>query len=563
MLQFDPIEKLADWFLHLTGHGGWYLLSIFMLGVTVLISVIPFFYSGEISPLKKIHPFVEKEGWYLFCVGLTILICKLPLLILHQCNPDESEWIAGAITLAKDARFWFSLDGTTSGPINFLPLLLAKLITGHLGYATAKLINFLFWILITWFTYGILKSFSKKEIARIAVLPFVLFYCLIVRQFDFGYYQSEVISMFLITGAIYLFFIYKNGSEKHLRHLIVAALLLGCIPYAKLQAVPVALFLGGWFLYQERKNGKWILVAAIFPTILCCAYLWSNHFTDDFVHSYLQNNLKYNDQNLRGIQSNSFLKSLVQFPDWSFQFRNLGLYLWIGMLTAIGILLVLYKRFREILRSNQTNLIFLSALLLISFYSVIAPKNHFHHYFLLLFIPLELFLGFTFILLLRSGENEGWKKITGLLFILLTCSSNLLQYNHFFFSMKHQAKSETSDLFTNYIRAHDKKGDQLAIWGWEPHFNVETELPQGVRDGHSYYAITSKDPYFLERFAGDLNRNLPQFFLDATGPGNFFFKKHYLYMHENFPAVNDVVLNHYELVLEKDSMRLYVLKQPL
>src|SRR4051812_48242905 len=38
-------------------------------------------------------------------------------------NPDESQFVAGAITLTKDPVFWRSVDGTTSGPLNFYVLL--------------------------------------------------------------------------------------------------------------------------------------------------------------------------------------------------------------------------------------------------------------------------------------------------------------------------------------------------------------------------------------------------------------------------------------------------------
>ena len=556
-MNFDYVEKLASGILHLTGHGGWYCISVFLLGFFVLFSIIPFF--GLIES-ERWRSFTGNEGWYLFFLATIILACKLPTLILHQCNPDESEWIAGAITLAKDLRFWHSVDGTTSGPLLFIPLLVVKLLTGHLGYASAKLVNLICWFFIYRLAYGIFSYYTGKELARIVLLPMILFYCLLVHHFDFSYYQSEVLPVLLITTALYFYTRFRNGNHPRLKHLMIAVFLIGCIPFAKLQLVPVAFFIGTWMLIENFRNyAKWIIPAALLPAVLCFIYLIATNLGGDFYHSYIQNNFNYSNQNLYGVRSNSFLKSIIQFPDWAFQLRHLGLYIWISLLAPAAMIVFISRKKYDLFKSQRSGFLFFSLLLLISFYSVIAPRNHFHHYFIVLFIPLGLMSGYSLIILLRSLTSIGEKRIAVILFILLTCSSNLLQYNHFFYSMKHPDRSAESELFVNFIRAHPVKGDRLAIWGWEPHYNVETELPQGVRDAHTYYAIMSDDPYFLHRYAADLNRNLPRYFLDATGPGNFFFKEN-KFRHENYPEVNAIIADKYSLVLEQDSTRLYRLK---
>src|SRR5215207_2009845 len=50
-------------------------------------------------------------------IFLFLLAWRWPfLLVAGEFNPDESQLIAGAITLAHDPVFWRSVDGTTSGP---------------------------------------------------------------------------------------------------------------------------------------------------------------------------------------------------------------------------------------------------------------------------------------------------------------------------------------------------------------------------------------------------------------------------------------------------------------
>ena len=51
---------------------------------------------------------------------LFLLAWRWPFLLqASEYNPDESQLLAGALTLTRDPVFWRSVDGTTSGPLNF------------------------------------------------------------------------------------------------------------------------------------------------------------------------------------------------------------------------------------------------------------------------------------------------------------------------------------------------------------------------------------------------------------------------------------------------------------
>src|SRR3954466_15833933 len=64
-------------------------------------------------------------GWRWWALAAAVLICfRWPMLwVRHELNVDESQLIAGAITLRHDPVFWRSVDGGTAGPIDFYPLL--------------------------------------------------------------------------------------------------------------------------------------------------------------------------------------------------------------------------------------------------------------------------------------------------------------------------------------------------------------------------------------------------------------------------------------------------------
>ena len=79
--------------------------------------------------------------WWLVLAG-ALLAFRWPLLWApHQQNPDESQLIAGAITLRHDPVFWRSVDGVTAGPLDYYPLLPAAWGDGVASYAIARLIG--------------------------------------------------------------------------------------------------------------------------------------------------------------------------------------------------------------------------------------------------------------------------------------------------------------------------------------------------------------------------------------------------------------------------------------
>jgi len=50
---------------------------------------------------------------------LALIAFRWPVLLHNRQlgDPDESQLIAGALTLQHDPRFWESVDGTTHGPL--------------------------------------------------------------------------------------------------------------------------------------------------------------------------------------------------------------------------------------------------------------------------------------------------------------------------------------------------------------------------------------------------------------------------------------------------------------
>src|SRR5437764_13920847 len=98
--------------------------------------------------------FPRTQGWWqhpiIFSVAMLIVLLafRWPLIFDNRQypDPDESQFIAGALTLRHDPVFWLSVHGTTHGPLVQWPLLLASFVR-RLDFTTARTIStLLVWI---------------------------------------------------------------------------------------------------------------------------------------------------------------------------------------------------------------------------------------------------------------------------------------------------------------------------------------------------------------------------------------------------------------------------------
>ena len=110
------------------------------------------------SQLAKPLNFILGSGFYCFLLGFSVLLFRWPTFSLMECDPDESQAIAGAMRLAQDPVFWRSIDGTTHGPLLYYPLLLPKMIGLNIDYGAARLVGLLAEMASVLFLYASLRT---------------------------------------------------------------------------------------------------------------------------------------------------------------------------------------------------------------------------------------------------------------------------------------------------------------------------------------------------------------------------------------------------------------------
>lgn len=529
---------------------------------------------GPHTPERDDHP--ARGDWrYALLLFVVLLGWRWPPLFgIRDLNPDESWMLAGALTLRHDPVFWRSVDGITSGPLNFYALLPLNLLGVPLDYFGARLTGLLMVGGALAATYAMLRSAYGTTIARFAVLPGLAFFAG-ATDADFIHYSSEHPSILLSCVAMWLLWAYRPRADSPPGSVswpwLAGGAVTGLLPWAKLQSGPLgaALALWGAWLAWSNFDQPWrarvaqiakLAAATLAPSLAFVLLLLAVGVFPDFYKSYVLDNLTYVAQG---------------FEVWGVidQLKRMSLFTWHYPACLIGPLtFVLLSAFITAVRGTKPSALYVFSLLLtgVACYVVLAPGRGFHHYLLYSVMPLAAWAGAAFgDLLLQARARSRWlAAATAVAFFGLTFAYPLLTRHErvavpwIFGKFLEYWRHPHDDVGLTLLR-YRRAGDTLAIWGWYGHAYVQSQLPQATREAESEHQLREwplRDSYFRPQYMADLRRNQPALFVDATGPGAFFFEDRARFSHETFGELNDYVTANYQLVLDAGHARIYVRK---
>jgi hypothetical protein len=508
--------------------------------------------------------------------GVALLLVLLawrwpPLFGAHEFNPDESQLIAGAITLKQDPVFWRSVDGTTSGPLNFFALLPVNALGIPLDYFAARLSG----LLMVWGTllalYGLLRCEHAPGVALVGLSPGLAMFAT-VTDGDFIHYSSEHLSILLMTLSAWLLWrCHRKAVSGRAFDWIpwtMAGLFMGMLPWAKLQSSPVAATLALWgtWLALNRTDLAWaarirevakLAGASLFTSLAFFASILAFDLWEHFYTCYIENNLIYasSDFTIKGSILKLNALSAVTGSMHAFALAPLAF-------AGLWLFLVLLRP-----QSPSPLLWPALGLLAVSLVIVVAPRQGFHHYLLYVIPTLTLFGALIFGELWRMFANRDRQLVLGLALALL--GSGALIANRVRIPpipVLGELERSWNEPFSDQgrlIRSYKRPGDRIAVWGWDSQVYVEARLAQGTRESHStrqLWTSAQRDTYYRPRYMADLAANLPAFFVDATGPRAFFFDERDRWRHETFPELKRFVAEHYVLVEDFRRSRVYIRK---
>jgi len=516
------------------------------------------------------HPLV-----FVALLFVTIFAFRWPLIFDNRelNNPDESQMLAGAIALQHDPVFWRSVDGNTTGPLDQWPLAMLGALGVRLDYTNARLLALALAASTLAFTWLALRVRFDDGLARVLTLPPAALQ-IVTPFWDFVQYSSEHVPVTLLAAATWLILAELYPKIRHDRpwRWLLAGVLLGAVPFAKLQGAPAGLWLAVALVFllfdlprplrtRLRSAGFLVAGALVVPVAIFLLVLWHGLWSD-FWSAYIVNNYAYGQRFAGGWSdyTRGFLALVRNATGFELYF--------FPMLGALLVALP-WRVHRWSHAESRVNLISLG-LLAIAAWSVAAPGRTYTHYLQFITAPLALATGAlvgAIPQIFRAHSHPALRHAAAPALLLLFLGVTLWPQSKFCTYMEYPPIGHYTQTHGRLLRSPEatllatfsRPEEPIAAWGWTPRFFVEAQRRHAPREAHSALQLFEAPvrDFYRERYLADFQRTQPPWFLDTTGPGGFAFDDRSKHGHETFPELAALIARDYRLVAESGSARLY------
>lgn len=526
----------------------------------------------------KRNYFLHSQWGFLLLIGLFVFTSRWPgLFYPHGFNPDEDQFVAAARALVADPLFFRSTETASSGPLNIYPLWLAGL-SGELPTLfSGRLIGlFMIWISLTGLYFSG-KAFTSEISARIGTLTIVTFWGF-TNFWDFVHYTSEHPPVMLLSTAwafaAWAIFQSHQTISKRMGQAICSIMILSVVPFAKLQATPLAFLSSGLLLIGIGSLAgslfdrcKRILIVGatgvILPLFIMGIFWWNDVFLY-FWNSYILNAIAYKTEG----SSEPFWKTLfmILFADGAM--RPIDFLLLLGSCIVFSLLLIILlavKIYETISKRQYFAFAFTCLLLAGAIWTVISPQRNYPHYLLFLLIP----VGLTLQSMLGVIENIKiiqrhplWTTCISLLILLSPMIFWRIEIspNHWAGSTKNWHRQPPNKIAKKILEAADGGNNRLCVWGYTPTYYTQTGLIQATRLSVSSPQFNNNElqNFFRTTYLEDLNQTQPSVFVDAVAiDQSLVMTEKEKHGHEQIPEIKDFVQTNYTLFAEIDGIRIY------
>ncbi|HVW22379.1 MAG TPA: hypothetical protein VHC86_14290 [Opitutaceae bacterium] len=466
---------------------------------------------------------MKQTGWVWACLGL-LLVSRLPAIgCPFQLNVDEGQMLAQAMRYFHHPTPWASVDGETGGPALSWFLALAHCLALPFSFRTAHLLAAGCLMAALAASFGAARRLLGW-VPAVAGLAAGAWWLALSPDEDFVHYSSELVPDVLIACAL-LLWVSLRGRERGgwLRRLGVG-LALGLVPWAKLQAVPIALVFGLWACAQTLAAGgapaglrlrrlAALVGSALLPSLLILSWVREAGAWDQFWHSYILANWA----RAGGKPWSAHLADLANLT-----LRREGSAWFLG--AAVLLAGALWRGSAAAMRGTPGRLLGLSLLwLLVAIGAVLSPTTQYSHYQQLCLVPLVLLVAACAALLVGDGagaDRRGWTfLLLGIVplpvvgFIRHGGASMLQQTLRYDRSPAFQ----TQTFVVGAVEQFAPGATSLAVWGWAPYLYVDLQIAPGTRDA-GYASLTDGNPseaFLRASFLRDLVAQAPQAIVDT------------------------------------------------
>ena len=512
---------------------------------------------------------VERRPWsgvdIAFAAACTATICwmRWPIIANDSAlNPDEALTTANAIKALHDIVPWRGFDGGTGGPLGSDILAIPQI----LGVAPTMVTTHIVGTMLVAGTAMLLFSAARcmwgGRVASIASLAYISFEAL-THNGDFVHTSSELLPNALLAGALLTLAQLRRdaGETASIASAAIAGLLIGAMPFAKLQATPTAALTAAAVLLivisrqQRRAVAAFGASLMLVPIILIGSVTVVGHFTD-FLVPYILANASYASSG-EGSGLPFLLMSSLDFT------RFLA-----GLLAIFCVVCIAFA-VRRAWPSSATlaECAFLGLLLLGGVFEALAPNRAFPHYLALVTLPASAFADAVAAAFAdREARLPFTQSIRANAILAMAIAVFVLPQ----IAREAGEQYELLDVFRIGIPYEDAvarqvdrlvgRGASIAIWGWEPIYYVHSNTLLATHEASTLQQIPTGrySNFYRKRFLDDIAASRPPLIIDAVAPGAFYLDNPAKEGINSFPAFARVVRTKYAFAGNVDGVRFYL-----
>lgn len=523
----------------------------------VVLALLPIWAPGRcplVGPgwnMKRLH------GLYLVLLLVALVVWRAPELFFNeQYNVDESQFLSIAQRMTSDGVAWRSGDGGSAGPLDCYILTWPALLGLPFGYLEARLTSLACLFVALVFLLKSVSLILGRRLAPLFLLAVATFY-LFAWKSDFIRYSGEDLPTALLSvGGWFILLLVRKPTWTRA---LMLGVVLGAIPFTKLQAAPIAVALFGITSALVLFHGSSprtamsfrlqlvlaMLIGGFLVPVLILAPVIATGNWSDFTQRYLLFGVQY---------GNGFFHQPVTSYRYIVNcFVRVNTFI-PGLLIFSGFLLILRFIFRagRVDRPWCVGLAVSGSYLLVTVLVILKPRLPFPHYLLLLPCPLVLFAAWS----MRGIRTPPlirarYSAALPLLFLLLCVFAQLGGYARHLRERPLLSDRPAPDPVTPAIQALAQPTDTMAIWGWAPEYFVQTGLRSATRD--IVVAPGRDSDECRGSFLSEIQEVKPRVFIDAVGAGYYpdtwphpIEKAHYTM----YPPLADYIDTHYRLQSE-------------
>jgi hypothetical protein len=508
-----------------------------------------------------------------------MLIVRFPTFTLLNINTDEDFLMSGIMSVYKHQQYFSVVDGTTSGPLNFVVPTIIPLLGLPLDSATIRIFSvLLLWAMCIPLFFTTLKTLSPVLAFLTLISTTLLFASL--THFGWIFYTSEHVSLMLIGWIIQILFFSLYHGKFHRLSVAALAIFLSLLPFTKLQAGPfsaaglvcflVLLWRGpNSALTRAQKRLLSIMVSGtvLIPIVVSYALTFFSPLAERFWISYVTM-IQY----ISYTMAQSLSERLAQFV--SMFIRNPDL-LVLLLLSFIMILFILRTpaivRHQE--RESMINRLSLSGVFITAitgFFVAMAPGRNFTHYLQYLFYPFWLALILSILRRYQHVTATHVSRSYFQYFAPLLCLPAAVSigitwgFGHPTFEQIRRGTLEPihQTFVAHVIAAIKKPSDELAVWGWCSQIHQQAAIPPATSDIITERHITPSGvrKQYQRWHLSEMKSRKPMFFVDSVGnnPCAMNLNDRQQYSHSSIDSLKAHINENFQFLYDQEDLRLYL-----